>query len=85
MPENVQNTCQNHKLHHECHEKPEGEIDRGRTNPNRGKNSRRHLPRRLTFATAIGYAIMPRNHVFRKCTGGGTNLQNHKRLIRLRI
>ena len=52
---NVQNILQYPKFHHESHEKLEGEIDSGKTNPCTGKNSKRHLLGRFTFVITIHY------------------------------
>ena len=52
----VQNIWQNHKLHHGCHGKLEGANDNGNSNSSKGKNSKRHLPERLTLTTTIRFS-----------------------------
>ena len=56
VPESVQKIRENHKLQHECQGKLKDEIDSERTNPSRGKNPKRDLPKSLAFTTAIGYS-----------------------------
>ena len=48
----VENIRQNQKLRYEYHEKLEGGIDSERSNPIQNKNSKKHLPERLTFTTS---------------------------------
>ena len=42
-------------------------IDSGRLIPTRGKNPKKHLPRRLFLALIFVIAMMPLSHIPKKC------------------
>ena len=56
MPLNQTKPNQIHKLYPKRRGKLQIRISCKRTNASRGENSQRHVPRKLTLATAIRYA-----------------------------
>ena len=70
LSQNVQNITWRHKLQRTYHENQESGADSGRKKHSWNKDPKRHFPRRCTITLLFIIAIIPLNHILRKCAAG---------------
>ena len=79
LPQNVQNITWSHKHYRENHENLESGVDNRRKKLSWSKDPKRYFSRRLLFIIAM----MPLNHILRKCSAGYKLCRSYEKINHL--